>query len=281
MFHFYQQLTYFNLLCEQHRYHTNVLSSSHRALGNQYRRLAELELAIAKRHETHMTRKEKKHLQWARWITKKAIQDLERQQVWLREHLRQCEALINSCAHTTDKAATGWWTGNSPPVPYPMSPLSPMPIVPRTFESEDVGQQPKYCDLSMLRESRGSCASIPSADSGFHEPPAFAQPPQCTLDNTGSRGFDSSLISQPRQNSFQSKKDSVAELGMPTSVGAELRRPRRRYSENAIQIIESRLATPKAHNRVRSVEQIPVFDRVGLEVRPIRTYSEVGLNTVC
>ena len=270
MFHFYQQLSYFNLLCEQHRYHTDVLSNSHQALGNQYRRLADLELAMSRRHETRMPRKEKKYLQWSRSTTKKAIRDLERQQVWLREHLRQCEDLINSFAHTKDKAATGWWTGNSPPVSYPISTLSAMPTVPQTLESEDAGQQPQYWDLSMLREREASCASIPSADSGFYE---LTQPIPYAVDNTGTRAFETSLITQTKQNSLQSENDLVSELGMPTRVGAELHSPKRRYSENAIQIIESRLATPKTHSRVRSVEQIPVFDRVG--------YSEVGLDTVC
>ena len=218
---------------------------------------------MSKRYETQMPRKEKKYLQWSRSITKKAIRDLERQQIWLLEHLRQCEALINSFAHTQDRAVTGWWTRNSPPVPYPIRPLSVMPTVPQTLESEGAGQQPQYWDLSMLRERKASCASIPSADSGFYEPTLCAQPIPCALDNTEARDFETSPITQPRQNFLQSENDLVSELGMPTRVGAELHSPRRRYSENAIQIIESRLATPKTHSRVRSVEQIPAFDRVG------------------
>ena len=51
MLPFLQQLAYFNLLCEEHRYQTDVLGNSHRTLASQYRRLAELDLAIARRHE--------------------------------------------------------------------------------------------------------------------------------------------------------------------------------------------------------------------------------------
>lgn len=219
MFHFYQQLTYLNLLCEQHRYHTNILSNSHQALRSQYRRLAELELAIARRHETKMLRKEKKYLQWFRSITEKAIQDLEMQQICLREHLTQCEALMNSYACAVDSVATGSWAGHPPPAPYPMTPLFGMPMVSQTLESAYAAQQSKYWDLSMLRERGGSCASIPTADSGFHEPHAFFQPLPDNIDNI----FDSSLASQPKQDSFQSENDSVAGLGIPTSVEAELR----------------------------------------------------------
>ena len=275
MLPFLQQLAYFNLLCEQHRYQTDVLGNSHRTLASQYRRLAELDLAVATRHETKMPRKEKKYLQWFRSITKKSIQDLERQQMCLRESLRRCEALIDSYAPATERAATGWWTGHPPPVPYPTTPLSALPI-PQTLGSQDAGELPNYWDLSVLRERGGSCASVPSADSGFREPPAFAHPLPHTLYNT----VESSLPFQRRQNSPQSENDSVAELGTATSVGAELRSPRRRYSENAIQIVESRLAAPKTHTRIRSVEQIPVFDRVNLEGRPNRLNGEAGLDTV-
>ena len=57
--------------------------------------------------------------------------------------------------------------------PYPVTPFL-MPTMPWFSSIEATAEQPKYWDLSMLREREGSTTSIPSADSGFYEPSIFS-----------------------------------------------------------------------------------------------------------
>lgn len=265
MFQPFFQVSYRNLLHEQHRYYTKLLIESHRKSVKQYKRLAELELTIAQRHENNMPRKEKKWSQWSRAITKKAIKDLEQQQVCLHEYLRQCGDLITSYDQSNAVAAAGRWIGHLPPIPYPNGICPMVPSSPFGTASEDSEEPPKYWDLSMLRERGGSSGSYPSEDSGY-EPPTYFQPSVHSFTNCSPQMSAKSPTFHPRQDSFQSENDPVAELGImssPTRTGAEIREPgRRRYSENAIQLIESRLDVPKSHKRIRSVEQIPRFDRI-------------------
>ena len=262
MFQPYLRLSYLYLLHDQRRYYTSLLTKSHRSLGKQYQRLAEIQLSLAQRHESHMLRREKKHLQWSRSKVKKAIQSLEREHECLEEHLRQCGDVIASYVQTTTTDTPAKWAGYYTQPPYPITPVSTMTTMPRFPSTEDDKEQPKYWDLSMLRERGGSTASVPSADSGFHEPSIFSQPlphPCVSGSPPAAAMFPSP---QPRQNSFQSEDDTVGELEpmpLPAKTGAMRQR---RYSENAIQLIESRFAAPKSHNRVRSVEQIPALDRV-------------------
>jgi hypothetical protein len=137
-----------------------------------------------------------------------------------------------------------------------------MPTMPWFSSTEDVEEQPKYWDLSMLRERRRSTASVPSADFGFYEPSNSSQRLLHACANVSSPAAMTSPIFQPRQNSFQSENDVVGELELIPSPAKAGTWRQRRYSENAIQLIEDRLASPKSHNRVHSVDQIPVFDRI-------------------
>lgn len=262
MFQPCQQLSNLYLLYDQHRYYASLFSESHRSLVKQYRKLAEIQLTLAERHEIHMLRREKKYLQWSRSKVKKEIQVLERQQECLERCLRRCGDLITSYAQTatTTTATPGRWTRYyCTQVPYPMSYFSTMPTVSQFSGMKDAEELPKYWDLSMLRERGGSTASVPSADSGFYEPSLYSQPLSHACASASPPAALMSLISQPRQNSFQSESDVIGELeSMPSPERPGAGR-QRRYSENAIQLIESRFASPKTHNRVQSVEQMPVF----------------------
>ncbi len=255
-----QQSSYFHLLHDQHRHYLSLLTESHRSLARQYETLAAIQLSLAQRHDTHMPRYHKKYLQWSRATTKKAIQSLEREQERLEWYLRQCGDLIASYERTV-AAAPGRRTGHGTQVPYPVTPLS-MPDMPWLPSTDDVEEQPKYWDLSMLRERGGSAASIPSADSGFYEASILSQPLTHACAGITPPTTTMSPISQPRNNSFPSENDTLENLGSMSSPAKAGAGRQRRYSENAIQSIERRFALPKTHIRVRSVEQIPAFDRV-------------------
>ena len=258
MYHCYHRITYLTLLYEQHRYYTELLGDSHRALGRQYKRLAELELALAQRHETHMPRREKKYLQWSRAKVKKSIRDIERQQEYLHEYLRQCGDLIHSHAG----GASAWRDrGRSPVVqpPYPVTPIDP-----HWPAFDDIDQCPKYWDLSMLREREASTASIPSADSGFYEPSTYDQFERRDSTRTSTELSATSPVFQPRQNSFQFETDAFEDLGSsasPTKEGAKLPTVTRRYFEDAGRSIHNRLASSMTHSRARSANQLFVLQR--------------------
>ena len=82
---------------------------------------------------------------------------------------------------------------------------------------------------------------------------------------TASGNSEDSAITPLRKTSTNSENDHVPELVTPgehTETGAEPTSPRkRRYSENATHLIESRLATQPVHRRGCSVEQIRALDR--------------------
>ncbi|KAK4544928.1 hypothetical protein LTR36_003833 [Oleoguttula mirabilis] len=145
------------------------------------------------------------------------------------------------------------------------------------------GQQgPQYWDLSMLRERRQSSPNaLSAADSGFHEPAMYGQPfgllegasdanhvfahelmsPGSTYSSSG--GDDASALeTRSKKLSLSSEKDDVPELlHSPVSPSAKLgadvapgatsvgRGHKRRYSENAIQLIENRLAAPRTQQQ--------------------------------
>ena len=289
------------LLQNQDRYYNTELGNSHKALSKQYEKLARTELAIVERHERGLTRKDKKKLQWSRALAKKAVQELESQQAWLHGYLRQRDYVISSYGERVYNAQTALWSAQVPPTPCsyqslsPLSPISPWPVS-SYHTSFHVSQPPapQYWDLSMLRERRRSSPFAPSADSGFYEPSTHARPfglnevhdPGHSLSHelvtssyNGAVDNNSSAMAPLRKKSSISEKDDLPELVTPTSptrTGAEMTSPRkRRYSENAIQLIESRLAAPKhTHSRATSTGSVPPLDRA------VSDHSAVGVINV-
>ena len=264
MFHLHPYF-YLNLLYDRHRYFTDLVNDSRRTLERQYERLAKIETAIVQRYESQMPRKQKKQLQWSRAKTKRSIQDIERQQFYLRGWIRHYEEIMGACAYAGSMSG---WNNPAPQLPYPVTPFSAISTVQLTIMIGDCEEPTKYWDLSILRERGGSAASVPSADSGFYEPSAYSRTVQHDLGSVSPFAAAISPSVHPRQDSFHSENGTIGELCMmpsPTKVGAEVhgsRHNQRRYSENAMQLIESRIASPKGRSRVRSVDQIPSFDRV-------------------
>lgn len=268
------------LLHEQHRYYTSELALTHQALSKLYRKLAKIERVLAEREERTLTRKDKKKIQWTRSVTKDTVNKLEAQQMGLREYLRQCNDLIASYEATSSQSVYHLpptpWTAHLPPSPYampytPYSPIAahPWSVVPaRACFGGDAGQQgPQYWDLSMLRERRQSSPNASSADSGFYEPPMYGHPfglegvrdPNHVfaheMMSPGSTYSDVQATAPQSKRSSLSEKDDVPEmLHSPASPSARLGADitgvnstghKRRYSENAIQLIETRLTAPR------------------------------------
>ena len=250
----YVQPDFLGLLRAQQAYYISELGNTHKALSKQYKKLAYIELAIAERHERQLTRKDKKKLQWSRALTKKTIRDLESQQARLQDYLRRCNDLVAFSDEIIFAATPTTWMGHVPLSPYPVSPYPMSSTSLWPVPTQDPDPAPQYWDLSMLPETRPISPAAPSADSGFYEPPMQAS----------ERSIIAPAMTCSRQNSACSENDDVSSLpipGSPKTTGADPISPiRRRFSENAIQLIESRLAAPKVHNRVRSVEQFPAFE---------------------
>ena len=144
---------------------------------------------------------------------------------------------------------------------------------------------PQYWDLSMLRERRRSSPNESMADSGFHEPLLYGHPLAVGHESnddpnhvyaheimSASTYSNDSTTERPaegveRRVSTSSDNDKVPDLPLsptsPTKMGAEAvgTGHKRRYSENAIQLIESRLAVAKSHQRGRSVGPMPGLER--------------------
>ena len=253
------------LLQVQHRYYTSELIRTHRVLAQQYRKLASIEQALVKRQERQLTRKDKKKLQWSRALTKKDVSQLESQQLWLHEYLRQCDDLMGSYNSPLQGGLAAWTS-------YTMPPSYPLPIDACSWStgSYQIDQVPQYWDLPMLPERRASSPCAPSADSGFYEAPMYAQPfglqelddPDHLYANELMAGLHNTNGSS---SMAASENDNVPELITPTSptkTGAEPKSPlRRRYSENAIRLIEGRLAAGKTHPSRNRVGGIPILSR--------------------
>lgn len=275
------QASILHMLHAQHRYYTSELGTTHKELGIQYKRLAEIELGLIQRHERNLSRQEKKNLQWARGQTRSLLKSLESQQSWLRDYLRQCNDLIASCdgsiyySPVTPLSALPT-TESFSPVSGSMSPFlgSAAALTPSQVQLET----PQYWDLSTLRERRESSPFAPSwsADSGFYDAHISGQPTADNFSNPFSNSTEVEVTtaapqSPPSKKSSISEKDNVPDLIDPVSParsGAQaVSRHRRRYSENAIQLIESRLPAPKEthHRRGTSASATPV---------PHRTLSE-------
>lgn len=276
------------ILQTQHRYYTAELARTHQALSKLYRKLAKIEKALAEREERELTRKEKKKLQWAKSVTRSTAHKMEWQQASLQEYLRQCNNLMQSYQASLYHLPQTPWTAHLPPSPYPLfspySPIAPNPWSAAGPVGASVNQQrPQYWDLSMLRERRQSSPNASSADSGFYEPAMYGHPFPLVEEGASfdaehvlaheimSASIYSPIVQDSPTPGNRSKKSSLSEkdelpellsspLMSPAKAGAVESSPKaavpshkRRYSENAIQLIESRLSVPWPQQRGTSV----------------------------
>lgn len=284
------------LLHHQHRFYTNELAKTHRSLGKLYKKLTRTERALQEWKGRELTRKDKKKLQWNRGTTKSQVRALELQQAFLHDYLHQCNDLIASY----DTPQTGYhlpstpWTAHLPPMGFGYEPYTPMPATSWTAGSfqERQQQQPQYWDLSMLRERRQStpASGSASADSGYHEPAnalfgqAFHYGEVNDPNHVWAHELMQASTSASSDDASQSKKSSVSEkdnvpelpIVVAGAVAEEEVKPksphRRRYSENAIQLIEHRLSAAKAthigpvpQSLKRTASEGPKADRVASE----------------
>lgn len=271
------QPNWLDLLHAQHRYYTGELGNTHRLLARQYSKLAQFELELLERHERELTRQDKKRLQWSRSNAKSAIKKLESQQAWLRNYLSQCSSFIavhDQSAYTTP--VTPW----SPPSSYTTTSFSlgpsQWPVETPTTPPSHHQQAPQYWDLSTFGGRRESSSYAPSAsvDSGFYEPHTFVaplatpendeqNPAHDFIDPFAESGDDDRIVTAPRSRSSVSSEriDEVPELLSSAQVGNSESPRNRRYSEDAIRLIESRLNVTRSHRRGNSAGAVPVLHR--------------------
>ena len=270
---------YLPLLHEQQRYYTAELGRTHQALSKLYKKLAKTERDLASWQESGFNRKVKKKMQWSRSVSKQSVGKLEREQADLHECLRQCNELMTFYnGPECDIPPRPYWTA------YPLTPFSPVPGTPwtagpyRPCLGEQTQERPQYWDLSMLRERRQSSPHASSADSGFYEPAMYGHPFGLSTTNDSNHRYAHEQMSphalefipspQRSKKSSLSEEDDLPEIVSPvspTKLGADVSAPssprRRRYSENAISLIESRLSLPMAHQRGSSVDIAPSMKR--------------------
>ncbi|KAK3678021.1 hypothetical protein LTR78_002116 [Recurvomyces mirabilis] len=291
MFPLVQHIDMLPHLHTQHNYYNSELADVHKTLGKQYKKLARAERALDQREEKGLSRKEKKKLQWARSVTRNIVQKLEWQRRIVEDDLRRCNNLIAWHEPSVYHLPTKPWTAHLPQSPFtPFSPYSP--AGPSPWHAPAMPPRPQYWDLSVIRERRRSSPNVSSTDSGFYEPamygrPVFGDHADIAIDTnhifaheimsasvySPVEGAAFTPDSRSKKSSLSSEKDDVPELvkSPPISyarAGAacdvdELRGHRRRFSENAIQFIESRMATAKDHHRGASVGPVPSDRRRG------------------
>jgi hypothetical protein len=268
MAYFEAQTDVLSMLHYQHRLYTSELAKSHGTLSKLYRKLERSERGLSEWQDRGLTRKDKKKLQWDRATAKTAARNAEAHQALLHEYLRQSNDLIASYAFQN---SPGSWVQPLSPTAMSFAPDDPVPPTPWTagpFEERTVwgsSSAPQYWDLSMLRE-RQSPERSGSPDSGYHEPARRGV--TSGIEGSNELATRSSLQSVPSHESSLSDQDLLPELVTPSSpakVGAEIveiveSSHKRRFSENAIQMIESRLMA----NRSR-VCSVPPPKRVALE----------------
>lgn len=264
------------LLHHQHRFYTTELAKTHRSLGKLYKKLTKTERLLLEWKEKELTRKDKKKLQWDRGTTKSQVKALEVQQAFLHDYLRQCNDLIASYDVGYHLPATPW-TAHLPPMGFGYEPVPATPWTAGPFEERQ--PQPQYWDLSMLREH----TPLSAADSGYHEPTnALYGEPVNDPNHVWAHELMHTTTSNDESDSTSKKssiseKDDMPELASASSGAADdqLKSPghRRRYSENTIQLIESRLAAkpawvgpvPQRQGSKRTVSEGPKADRQGAE----------------
>lgn len=265
---FQVQTNMLSLLHYQHRLYTSELAASHRTLSKLYQKLERIERGLSDWKDRGLTRKDKKKLQWDRATTKTAVKDAEAHQALLHDYLRQCSDLIASYSpYFFQSGPVSWFASSLSPTADSFAPGSGVHHTPWTaglFEERSVWnrEEPQYWDLSMLRERQPPSAGTP--DSGFHE--SVNETTAGVNDMSGSQETGSSRVAAPSNRSSISEKDTLPELVAPTSpakLGAEAPKSshRRRYSEEAIATIESRLA------KASRVGSVPPSNRTVSETR--------------
>lgn len=250
-----------SLLYFQQRLYISELGKSHHTLSQLYRKLEKIERELSEWKDRGLTRKDKKRLQWDRAIARSSLRHLEADQALLRDHLQQCNDSIASYNATLLHNPPMPCVSSLSPMAYPFTPTSPFPATPWTagpFEERTTWgpPEPQYWDLSMLREPRQPLSTHGSPDSGFYEPTrqtgwfehsGFAAGYEARVSDQVEVPMTSSfIVATPSNRSSRSEKDALPELMSPSSpakLGAEgpTSPHRRRYSENAIQLIESHL----------------------------------------
>ncbi|KAM0717446.1 hypothetical protein Q7P37_007298 [Cladosporium fusiforme] len=266
------QANMLSLLYYQHRLYTSELAKSHRSLSKLYKKLERIEKTLPVWKDRGLTRKDKKKLQWDRAITKSTVKCVEAEQALLHNHLRQCSELIDSYIPNVYRFLPDSWKSPLSPTAYPFIPNSPAPATPWTagpFEERTAWSRgiPQYWDLSMLQEPGHLSSFDKSTNSGFYE---HARDDMWLSQNGDNDNNNASLYGQVNSGatsssqtgrssnrSSLSEKDALPELATPSSPSkCRAQGPgthRRRYSENAIQLIESRLEAATTGSRVRSV----------------------------
>ena len=273
MFYPGMQQPLLHMLHAQHRYYTSELGNTHKQLGKQYKKLASIELDLIQRNEKKLTRQQKKSLQWSRCHAKAAVKSLESQQTWLHDYIRQCNDLIASCEGSVLSSPVTPWSAF--PSQDLLSTMSGLTTPTAWTAAPPTPFQPQYWDLSMLRERREPSPFAPSwsADSGFEEAntsavqhaQGFIHPIPSSSARSGAA--PTAALAPSSQETSGSEKDDLPEIMGPSSPaqsGASPTSPhKRRYSENAIQLIESRLSAPKQphHQRGNSASATPVPHR--------------------
>ena len=258
-----------SLLHYQHRLYTSELAASHRTLSRLYKKLERTERGLSDWKDRGLKRKDKKKLEWNRATTKTAVRDAEANQALLHDYLRQCSDLIASYSpHFFNSAQMPWGASSLSPTADSFAPGGEVPPTPWTagpFEERTAWnhEEPQYWDLSMLRERQPP--SIGTPDSGSHgstnEMTAGVNDTDRPIVETGS-----SWTTAPSNRSSVSDRDELSELvpSSPAKLGAEAPNSpqhRRRYSENAIATIESRLT------KASRVESVPPSNRTSSETR--------------
>jgi hypothetical protein len=262
MAYFEVQTDVLSMLQYQHRLYTSELAKSHGKLSQLYKKLERTERGLSEWQDRGLTRKDKKKLQWDRSTTKTSVRDAEANQALLHEYLRQSNDLIASYSpYFFQDSPVSWALSPTATSFAPDSAVPPTPWTAGPFEERTVwgnSSAPQYWDLSMLRE-RQSPDLAGSPDSGYYEPARRGVPSGIEGVNEIQPGSFMNNSSQPPVSSHRSSlsdQDLLPELVTPSSparVGAEIVESshKRRFSENAIQVIESRLMANKS--RVCSV----------------------------
>ncbi|GAB7335658.1 hypothetical protein MBLNU13_g07973t1 [Cladosporium sp. NU13] len=256
-----------SLLHYQHRLYTSKLAASHRTLSKLYKKLERTERGLSDWKDRGLKRKDKKKLEWSRAMTKTAVRDAEKHQALLHDYLRQCSDLIASYSPQFFQSAQMPWVVSSlsptadafAPGGEVHTPWTAGPFEERTAWSLE---EPQYWDLSMLRERQPPSTGTP--DPGYHE---SANEMTAGVINTSRFIIEtcSSRITAPSNRSSISDKDELPELApsSPAKLGAEAPESphRRRYSENAIATIDSRLT------KASRIEPVPPSNRTSSETR--------------
>lgn len=265
---FQAQPNMLSLLHYQHRLYMSELGKSHRDLGKLYKKLERTERGLAEWKDRGLKRTDKKKLQWDRATTKSAVKHAESEQALLHDYLNQCGNLIASYTPTFFQGPPAPWAMPlSPlsPTAHTFEPNSPIPPTPWTagpFEERTVWDRrgPQYWDLSMLHERQASTTSNGPPDSGYYhvagEGVVSTYEHVANTEDTmagNQANLQANGVAQLSHRLSISEKDALSELALSSSVKLGAEGPKsghqRHYSEDAIQMIESRLGMPRVESR--------------------------------